>query len=467
MSTGIKKLFKRALVFILALPMIFSVALTSGCGDNDPGYTKGEDGEFSFTKPVVIRFATPEGQFGDEITAFAAGFKKLYPQVTIKHEPIAGDWTTKLLGQISGGTAPDIFWGNPFTYASKGALEPLDSYLEEFGMVKSDYYESMFRYGTYKGKLYMMPRDYNKVVVYYNSKIFDTVFNNGAYTGATLPFRYDPDKYAATGKFYPSNGWTWDEFTATAKAIVLKSGGNFVRRGADISLNWVSGGAVILEALGCTIRAEDASGNETVNFNNETNKQIIQTEILDRIADGSFVNTVLNDVGDFYGGKVGMVLNSRPIASNVQEKFGSEWDVVTFPLIDGNEIIPTGCSGYCLYANSKIKDLAARFLYYIASEEGQEIFSKTGNCTPILKEMCKDEDAAWRKYPRADLNHEAFVWGDSYDCLSYQFNFNNEDAVGNFEEYWGNTVVGLLNGDLNLTDALKYGQSELLKIFVR
>ena len=62
---------------------------------------------------------------------------------------------------------------------------------------------------------------------------------------------------------------------------------------------------------------------------------------------------------------------------------------------------------------------------------------------------------------------EAFVWGDSYDCLSYQFNFNNEDAVGNFEEYWGNTVVGLLNGDLNLTDALKYGQSELLKIFVR
>ena len=128
-------------VALLAAVMVLTACLTfTSCKDKEAGYVIDESGEITFTKPVVIRFAAPEGQFGDEITAFAAGFKAKYPQVTIKYEPIAGDWETKLLGMISGGTAPDIFWGTPYSYASRGALEPLDAYISKYGVDKSLYY---------------------------------------------------------------------------------------------------------------------------------------------------------------------------------------------------------------------------------------------------------------------------------------------------------------------------------------
>ncbi len=455
-------------VALLAAVMVLTACLTfTSCKDKEAGYVIDESGEITFTKPVVIRFAAPEGQFGDEITAFAAGFKAKYPQVTIKYEPIAGDWETKLLGMISGGTAPDIFWGTPYSYASRGALEPLDAYISKYGVDKSLYYESMFEYGNYNGKLYMMPRDYNKVVTYYNKNIFDEVFSGGAYSARTLPFTYDTEKYERTGKYYPANGWSWSEFVNTAKAIVKKTGGNFVRRGADISLDWISGGVAIIDALGCSIRTVDGNGVEGIDFDNAKNKEIIRSEIIDRINDGTFVNGIKNDVGNFYGGKTGMVFNSRPVASNMEEVFGSDWDVTTFPLIERDPVIPVGCSGYCLYAGSKVKDLAARFLCYIISEEGQEIFSGTGNCTPIIRSMSEDTNAVWRKYPREDINHDAFIWGAEYDRISYTYNFVNQDARGKFEKAWANIYVALLNGDKTLDEAFAYSQAELEKIFVR
>ena len=151
---------------------------------------------------------------------FAKGFKELYPNVTIKYEPIAGSWTEKLAGQFAAGNAPDVFWTDEVqSYASNGLLEDLNPYFEKYGVDKSDYYESMFALGEYEGGLYLMPREYNKVVVYINTQIFDTVF--GSMSREELPFT------PREGTNYPANGWTWDEFVATAQMIAQKQDGNF------------------------------------------------------------------------------------------------------------------------------------------------------------------------------------------------------------------------------------------------
>lgn len=454
-------MFKRVAMVFLAIVMALSIGI-GGVACNRGGLVDeslDEEGNINMNKPLVIRFAAPEGQFGDEIEMFAKGFKELYPNVTIKYEPIAGSWTEKLAGQFAAGNAPDVFWTDEVqSYASNGLLEDLNPYFEKYGVDKSDYYESMFALGEYEGGLYLMPREYNKVVVYINTQIFDTVF--GSMSRDELPFT------PREGTNYPANGWTWEEFVETAQMIAQKQDGNFVRRGAEISFSWGSSGPIIFTSLGGTIRSE-SNGQEGIDFNNSTNQAILQ-EIVDLVESGAFNNEILPDVGDFFSGRIGMMFNSRPATSTMEEAdaLSGKWDVVSFPTLpDG--AIPTGASGYVLNAQSKVKELAATLLFYIISEEGQELFMETGNCIPIMRSLAEDENAMWRQYPEREINQDAFLYGDDEDSvLPYKYEFDNLNAVKNFESVWkGYVTPALLNGDMTVAEAMEYSQSQLETIF--
>ena len=424
----------RLLTLFMAIIATFAFLFT-GC-TAEPRYSVDEDGNIVVNKPMVLRFAAPEGKFETEIESFKAGFKKLYPQVTIKFEPIAGDWTSQLIMQLGTGSAPDIFWTDEvFSYASKGQLEPLDDYFASLNVNKNDFYESMLDIGKYENKLYMMPREYNKVVTFYNKRIFDAVFSG--MSEDDLPFT------PKTGTHYPADGWTWSEFVDTAEKIVLKQGSDIVRRGADISLTWGSCGPTIFEGLGGTIKTGSGS-SEAVNFNNSENLRIM-TDIYNLMGSGAFVNPTKPDTGEFINGKVGMVFSSRPDCSSYQNAFNDDWDVVSFPLLPQKAAICTGCSGYVVNANSKVKEMAIRLLFYMVSEEGQSKFCETGNCVPVLKSM-KDSEV-WRSHPRTTINHEAFLWGEQYDTAPYKFNFTSELAKGKFESAWKDAMTNLVKQD--------------------
>lgn len=454
---------KKFLLVLLTVIFAFSLGMFAGCGDSTPPYEVDEDGNITITRPVVLRFAAPEGKFEEEIDKFKDGFKKLYPQVTIKFEPIAGDWTSQLLMQLGSKSGPDVFWTEEvYSYASRNLLEPLDDYYEKYGVDRSDFYESMIETGKYNGKQYMMPREYNKVVVFYNKLIMDDVFNGGNYTPETIPFTYDEEKYAETGKFYPANGWTWKEFVDTASLLKASNSEGIVRRGAEISFNWGSSGPTIFEGLGGTIRVEK-DGKESIDFNNADNREIMQ-QIVDLVKDGTFVNPYVPDVGEFKRGKIGMFISSRPDTSTCENAFKENWDVVTFPVMPVKAAIATGCSGYVVNADSKIKEIATRLLFYMVSEDGQSKFCETGNCVPVLKSM--KDSPVWREYPRATVNHDAFLWGEQYDVTPYKFTFKDTAAAGKFEKAWTNTIVGILKDPSKpLTETMKTGQTELEKIF--
>lgn len=452
---------KTRIVSILAVIMLL-VFGAAACDQGGPNYEIDDDGNIVITKPVVLRFAAPDGSFKDEIEQFAAGFKKLYPQVTIKYEPISGDWTSKLLTQIGGGNAPDLFWAEEiYSYASRGALEDLNPYFEKLGEDRDDYFQGMFLNGTYKDGLYMLPREYNKVVTYYNKKIFDKAFGN-------LPLEQLPYKDHArevNGKYYPANGWTWDEFVATAQALAIPTanGQGYLQRGADISFHWPSSGPILFDSLGGTIRKVDGDGKEYIDFDNANNAKILQT-ILDLTNSGAFVNPALNDVGTMLEGNIGMIFNSRPATMEMENKFGSDWDVVTFPIVPGKPQIGSGSSGYAVYSKSKNKELAVRLLFYMTSKEGQELFMKTGNCVPVKESLITS--STWKENPRSDINHEAFIWKDEYDVPAYNLLFDSLIAKNKFAKAWGEVSTALFNGDKTLSEAMRYGQEQLENIFI-
>ncbi len=450
---------KKFIAILLTLAVV--LAFGAACTESGPSYSVDSDGNLTINEPIVLRFAAPEGKFEAEIEKFKVGFKKLYPEVTIKFEPIAGEWTSQLLMQLRNGSAPDIFWTEEvFSYASLGLIEPLDRYFDAYNVDRSNFYESMLNVGKYNGELYMMPREYNKVVCYYNKKLFDRTFNAGQYSLEKLPpFTYDTEKYAATQKFYPANGWTWDEFIATAAALVQRVDGQIATRGADISVTWGSSGPNIFESLGGTIRTEQ-NGAEKITFDTPSNRAVMQ-QILDYMKQGVFLDPVHPDTGEFINGKVGMFFSSRPDTKTIDSALDGEWDVVTFPLIGENPHIVTGCSGYVVNAASKVKEVAMRLLFYMVSEEGQLQFSETGNCVPVLKSL--KDSTVWRTYPKADANHDAFLWGEQYDDVPYKFKFTNTNAGAAFESTWKNEITEIVRtGNVaSMADA----QKEFDKIF--
>ena len=96
---------KKFIAILLTLAVV--LAFGAACTESGPSYSVDSDGNLTINEPIVLRFAAPEGKFEAEIEKFKVGFKKLYPEVTIKFEPIAGEWTSQLLMQLRNGSAPD------------------------------------------------------------------------------------------------------------------------------------------------------------------------------------------------------------------------------------------------------------------------------------------------------------------------------------------------------------------------
>ena len=118
------------------------------------------------------------------------------------------DYYTKLQTTIAGGTPPDVFY--PAThvanaYASKGALLTINEYVERDGIDLSVYDPTILENYQIDGELHCLPIDHAALVVYYNKEIFD-----------------------AAGVDYPVDGWTWDDFLATAEALTLDTDGDGV-----------------------------------------------------------------------------------------------------------------------------------------------------------------------------------------------------------------------------------------------
>ena len=73
----------------------------------------------------------------------------------------------------------------------------------------------------------------------------------------------------------------------------------------------------------------------------------------------------------------------------------------------------------------------------------------------------------WRQYPEREINQDAFLYGDDEDSvLPYKYEFENLNAVKNFESVWkGYVTPALLNGDMTVAEAMEYSQSQLETIF--
>lgn len=380
-STSRRTFIKRSGQILGGTTALASMAdLLTACGGSPSGSSNN----------VTLRYSMLQdaGEVGNAKT-LATAFSNGNPAAHFRYEPIIGtSYEQKILTEAAGNTLPDVFWlADVFVppTASKNILLPLDSYLPT-SLVK-DMYPSMLGLGKYNGKIYTIPRDYNHVVTYYN---------RDAFKRAGLPD--------------PSMDWTWDDFLSTCDTLVKKGG---VKYAVNYSTYWAVYVPMVRGFGGDMLNPD----GKTVAFTSDAALAGLKA-FTDPVLKKYAVNPANPPTNDpFITGEAAMTFSVRPVCTSYISGIGNKfsWDATRFPKLPVKPLIGAGMSGYAVSAQSPNKDLAANFVKFIVSPEGQKVFEKTGGSVPVLQSL--QNDSLWLSLPRSDFNNKAFFYDSQYDTL--------------------------------------------------
>ncbi len=137
------------------------------------------------------------------VEANIKAFNEKYPNITVTPS-IAGyeDYWARMRTQAEGGDLPDVFWMNGPNfqlYASNGMLAELD----DLSDVAWDKYPTALReLYSLDGKAYGIPKDYDTIACFINTKIFEQA-----------------------GVELPAADWTWEDHHKIAQAIADSGAG--------------------------------------------------------------------------------------------------------------------------------------------------------------------------------------------------------------------------------------------------
>lgn len=152
-------------------------------GDDIAGADVNDDGTVNNPEEVKVAnklmlwslFTGGDGEFLDQIISDYNGTNPTKDVTSITL--VWDDYYTKLQTSIATGKGPDI----GISHASKlpelveqGAIEPIDSYLEELGVnLTSMYADNTLESITFDGQVYAIPLDTHAEIIYYNKDILE------------------------------------------------------------------------------------------------------------------------------------------------------------------------------------------------------------------------------------------------------------------------------------------------------
>ncbi len=135
-------------------------------------------------------------------------FEAQHPNIHIEFENVgkSSEYYQKLQTMTAGGLAPDVFYPAThiaYAFAMKDAIRFVDDFIARDNLDMSQYDPYVLSLYQLDGLTYCLPIDTAALVVFYNKEMFD-----------------------AAGVPYPQDGWTWDDFLETAKALTQDTDGD-------------------------------------------------------------------------------------------------------------------------------------------------------------------------------------------------------------------------------------------------
>ncbi len=450
---------KKFICIASMLVMLFGLTV-AGC--TKPIEHTEADINFDPAEEVTLRIAVSNDPNETTIAnAFAEAYMEKYENKTVVVEQMPGDYVNSVVFDFNAGILQDIIWMGDDNLNYLADLEVLMNLSDFMDMEKESgaedafdeslYFEAMLKMGrkNQSGDYYMLPRDYNKNVIFFNKDLLTEA-------GAEIP---------------TDNDWTWEEFKDYVKDVNAKmvSKGMTLDKGYETiegaNLDWKAVVYPMLKSYGGT-------------FLNEQGKPAFKTDAMEKtltdigwFAQNGYAQPIgqTGARGSFVAKKAAMYIGSRPtVGSLIQQKIN--FGVVGYPQTgnkdaDGNytnPLIGSGTTGYGINSSTEHPADAWNFVKFILSEDGQEAFSATGSCVPVLKSMANDPDATWRSYPEID-NTDAFVLYEDRDCTIDIFNTAPAEyetiLMGNYSAM----IMDVTNGTRGVQDAIDYYFEEISK----
>ncbi len=319
------------------------------------------------------------GYWGDpaELAPFEtviAAYQEANPDVRIEvqHAPWSG-YFTRLDAQLAAGAGPDVFFiTNVPSYASRGALEPLDDYIEATGFPIAEYNQEALRSHSYQGGLYSLPRDNATIALYYNIDAFD-----------------------AAGLEPPNESWAWDDLRNAASALTEMAGNRVARYGVVIESNdwpiWITqnGGRVFDDPIApTTFMMDEEPAIAAIQYIGDMiNKDRSMPSFLESSQAGGTTQMFLSQQAAM------AITNAARLGSYANASF--DWAVASLPTgPDGTRANRIGGAGFGMNANAADKQAAWDFLSFVAGPEGQSIFaSGSAAAVPAMTGNAKVQQA--------------------------------------------------------------------------
>ncbi|MCL7454798.1 MAG: extracellular solute-binding protein [Anaerolineae bacterium] len=312
---------------------------------------------------IILRVGT--GDSGEGLNPhqeIIARFEEENPDILVQLEAVAGrDYYTRLLTQIAAGDAPDIMQvGDDAVpmFVNKGSFLPLDGFLEgDYPLDPSIYLPGVLGPGQYDDQLWLLPKDFTPLGVYYNKAIFDEY-----------------------GVPYPEDGWTWDEMLEKAQALTKDRDGDGRTDlwGIQLTANWTTGFEYWIYAAGGQLISED--GRQYVGYlDSEAAIEAVQF-----YADLYNVHKVAPPPADFAlwaggnvefdNGQAAMRLFGRWPQAGYRDNPNVDLGVVGVPVGNARANI-LFWGGFGIFAGTEHPEAAWRFLRYYAGEQGSEVWA--------------------------------------------------------------------------------------------
>lgn len=396
------KSIKKAVCLLVTFVLMLGTAGFVGC--------KSSDRSDPNTLTIGVSNNTSEINI---INTFRTAYMKENPDVKIEIVRITGSFDNTIVRLIRSEDLPDVIQVYDFSaqyWTDSGLYYPISDYMTRDNISEENYFASvvaMAKSGT-DGQMYWAPRDYNKVIVCFNTAIFDAA---GIFPGDEL---------------YPRDDWTWSDFVDTCEELksktedILRATGQQIFYPVDMNLNWEAVYYPAIRSFGGDLY--DISGEGITALKNLGGIEQGFDTLLSLADEGLAVEPTQTG-SPFPSRQCAMMFAVRPnvvsYANSLKDANGnSTIDFVSMPAFEGVETsyIGMGCTGYAITSQcaEEKRELAWSFLKFVMTESGQDSFCRSGAGIPVLRKMADDPDAAFRQY-LPEANHDAFIQFDERD----------------------------------------------------
>lgn len=308
--------------------------------------------EAAAVEPVTIKVMSFFAYDNPEVeTAVVAAFEAANPDINIEFESVPmSDIFLKYKTLIAGGEAPDVMsmnLENAFTFASLGALAPLDEWITKSGFDTSTVYQSTLDMFKVNGVQYSMPATFSDVVLFYNKDLFD-----------------------AAELQYPASDWTQKELIAAASALTKDTDGDGKIDQFGYNFPWWP---VLLSMYDASIWSPDG---KTCTLNSPEGVQAFQS-----IVDARYVTKYaptadqLAEQGDwdmFMAGKLAMFPTGPWAVKPFNDTVQFTYDIADMPA-GSKQATLVFANSYAMAEASKNKEAAWRFIEFATGPEGTKI----------------------------------------------------------------------------------------------